>query len=59
MNINALFLSVPLLVEMGQENVELNAVDQMSAVTLTANHRLHHGATPAHAQCGKLDSGIR
>lgn len=59
MNANALFLSVPLLVEMAQENVELNAVDQMSAVTLTANHRLQHGATPAHAQCGKLDSGIR
>ena len=59
MNVNALFLSVPLLVEMGQENVELNAVDQMSAVTLTANHRLNHGATPAYAQCGKLDSGIR
>lgn len=54
-----LFLSVPLPVEMDQENAKLNAVDQTSAVTLIANRRLHRGVTSAHVPYGKLDSGIR
>lgn len=54
-----LFLSVLLPVEMDQENAKLNAVDQTSAATLIANHKLHRGVTSARVPYGKLGSGIR